>query len=357
MTPAPSIVAINYFFGPDDLNNRIFAPGRRDDKARFMRAFHAEVRRHGDDVVTLDTVDGRDPLVRRVLYFDYSWRLALHDPYLARVPRAKRALAIIEPANINPSLYYTSVLRNRFQTVFTWDLNLLRRNPDYVAIHVPAGASLLRYRDNPFGAQPFADKRLLVAVNANRWSYMPRSTYGLRIRLFRHFESRLPGQFDLYGRGWNAPAVRHQKWFGHANFGCYRGPLATGEDKLRTMSGYRFALCVENNLTQPGYTSEKMLDCFCARCVPVYYGWRGAGDCIPREAWIDLRAFPNWGALAAFLQNMDAAQHQRYLDAAEAFLRSERATALSTEHLLRVLANRLCSGRSINGATALEPMP
>ena len=26
MTPAPSIVAINYFFGPDDLNNRIFAP-------------------------------------------------------------------------------------------------------------------------------------------------------------------------------------------------------------------------------------------------------------------------------------------------------------------------------------------
>lgn len=336
------VIALNYFFQPDDLDNRIFSDERRDDKARFMQALRAAVRRRGEDMVTLDTVDLRDPGVRHVLYFDYSWRMALHDPWLRQVSRDRRALAMIEPSNVNPSLYYMGGLRGRFKLVFTYDLALLRRHPEYVAIHVPAGADMLHYRDHPLPRPSFADRQLLVAVNANRWSYMPQSTYRMRLALFRYFERAVGEGFDLYGRDWNRAVGPFQRIFGLRHLTCYRGEIQSEEEKLRIMGRYRFALCVENNATQAGYVSEKMLDCLCARCVPVYHGWRGAQDLVPRDAWIDLREFRSWKALVRFLRSMTAVQHQRYVDAGERFLRSPAAARLTTQNFLDTIANRLC---------------
>lgn len=359
----PRTIALNYFFSREDLDNRIFDPARQDPKARFMQSFRALIRERGGEVVTLDTVDCRDPAVTHALYFDTSWRYALSDPFLRTVPHEKRALIIIEPANVNPSLYYTSLLRDRFATVFTWDLDLLRRNPDYVRIHVPAGVDLLQYRENRFAAVAYADKKLLVAVNANRWSYMPQSNYRLRMRAFRYFERAFPEQFDLYGIGWNAPRIFYERWLGHPFFASYRGPIA---DKIQVISGYRFALCFENNAFQAGYVSEKITDFFCARCVPVYYGWKGAGTRIPDAAKIDLRAFRSFAELGRYLRGMSEAEHRRYVEAIDRFMRDDRLQFFTTRHMLDVVSTRLGfpagvarptdeTGRPMHGTRDLDP--
>lgn len=336
------IVAVNYYFASDELNNRIFAPGCHTGKALGMKAFRAFMNARGVEVVTLDSVDFLDPNVKHVLYFEYNWRLIRSDPFLRKIPREKRALVLLEPANINPSLYYTSLLRDRFHTVFTWDLHLLRRNPAYSRINVPVGAEPRKYRENPFADLAFADKRFLVAVSRNRWSYMPQSTYSFRRRAYRHFERAFPDGFDLYGMGWNAPCISYEKWFGYPRFPSWRGEIDdTWDAKVHKIASYKFALCFENNASEPGYISEKLTDCFCARCVPVYYGSKGTERLIPRDAWIDVRDFRTLADLGTFLGGMDETCYHRYMAAIDRFMRSDRLDFFSTDHLFGVIADRL----------------
>jgi len=340
-TPCP-IVAINYYFNSDELNNRVFAPDSLSGKASGLRAFRDFMASRGAEVVTLDTVDFLDPNVKYVLYFEYNWKLLFSDPYLKQVPREKRALVLLEPANVNPSLYYTSLLRDRFSTVFTWDLNLIRKHPSYTRVNVPVGAEPGAYRENPFRDIAFSDKRFLVAVSMNRRSFLPQATYETRKQAYRYFEGAFPGQFDLFGRGWNEPCVSFEKWLGHPRFASWRGEIQGSWDaKVRAIAGYKFALCFENNASQPGYISEKITDCFCARCVPVYYGCKEAGELIPRDAWIDLRDFRNFAELGLFLTNMDEARYNRYIAAIDRFMLSDGLDYFSTGHFYRAIADRL----------------
>ena len=336
------IIAISYYFSSDELNNRIFAPESTGGKALFVKAFRDYMRKRGVEVVTLDTVDFHDPNVKHVLYFDYNWRLVRSDPFLLKIPHEKRALVVIEPANINPSLYYTAFLRDRFHTVFTWDLDLLRKNPTYSRINVPVGVEHQNYSENPFRNILFSDKRFLVAVSMNRWSYMPQSTYSIRKRAYRYFERAYPELFDLYGIGWNAPCIFYEKWFGYPRFSSWRGVVDnTCVAKVQKIATYKFALCFENNASEPGYISEKITDCFCARCVPVYYGCKEAGDLIPRDAWVDLREFRNFAELGDYLTNMDEARYNRYILAIDRFMQSDQRDFFSNNHLFGAIADRL----------------
>lgn len=342
MNKSLPIIAISYYFGSDELNNRIFAPDNNTGKAAGMKSFRAFMNARGAEVVTLDTVDFQDPNVKHVLYWDYNWRLVRSDPFLRKIPREKRALVLLEPANINPTLYYTSLLRDRFHTVFTWDLNLLRKNPGYVKINVPVGAEPRKYRENPFQHLAFADKRFLVAVSRNRWSYMPQSTYPIRKRAYHYFERAFPKQFDLYGLGWNAPCIFYEKWFGYPRFSSWRGAIDdTCDAKVSEIAKYKFALCFENNASEPGYISEKITDCFCARCVPVYYGSKGTEQLIPRDAWIDLRDFRDFAALGTYLTNMSEVRYKKYLDAIDRFMLSNSLEFFSQMNLCRTIADRL----------------
>jgi hypothetical protein len=338
--PLP-LIAINYYFTSNELNNRIFAPESTGEKAVFLKTFRDFMTKRGAEIVTLDTVDFQDPRVKHVLYFDYHWRLVLSDPFLRHVPRDKRALLLIEPANINPTLYYTALLRDRFHTVFTWDLNLIRKNPAYARVNVPEGAEPHAYRENSFRGIAFNDKRFLVAVSTNRWSHMPQSTYPFRRRAYQYFERAFPGQFDLYGMGWNAPRIFYEKVFGHPRLLSWRGPIEnTRQAKFHTIAIYKFALCFENNASEPGYISEKIIDCFCARCVPVYYGCKEVYDLIPRDAWIDMRDFRNFDELGAFLHSIDEATYNQYIAAIDRFMQSDQFDYFSSDHFCRVIAER-----------------
>lgn len=339
---AKTIIAVNYYFNSDELDNRIFSPEFPGSKAEGMRAFRAFMNARGAEVVTLDTVDFRDPDVKHVLYFEYNWRLLRSDPFLSKIPREKRALVLLEPANVNPSLYFVPWLRDRFHTVFTWDLNLLKTHPSYTQINVPVGAEPKMYRQNLFRDFSFENKRFLVAVSRNRWSYMPQSTYPLRKKAYRYFERAFPDDFDLYGQGWNKPCICYEKWFGHPKFASWRGEIAgTWDAKVRKMAEYKFALCFENNASEPGYISEKIIDCFCARCVPVYFGSQRTDERIPRDTWIDLRDFRNFTELRLFLEGMDESIYGRYIDAINRFMMSERLDFFSTDHFYGVIAGRL----------------
>ena len=337
------ILGINYYFGENDYNDAVFFARDVGGSAGFVRMFKEWVeKRYCVEVHTLDCIDPLAPEVKAVLYFDYSWRYARHDPFLQRIPYNKRALMMIEPANVNPSLYFLSRYRRRFSTVFTWDRRLLAENPSYKPVNVPVGAEPASYRENRFGGISFDDKKLLVAVSRNRWSYMPQSTYRLRKAAYSFFDRTHSGDFDLFGPGWNAPAIFYETVFGCSRYRCYRGVLEGGwDEKVARMANYKFALCFENSVSQPGYVSEKITDCFCARCVPVYYGSEGTEELIPKECWIDYRQFDDFADLARFLSCMPRERHAKYLSAIDDFMHSPQLDFFSTEHYFTTLANGL----------------
>ena len=335
------ILGINYYFSATEHNDAVFRPERRSEPvAGFVQNFKRWMEERYDvEVHTYDCVDAVSDDVKAVLYFDYSWRYAGTDTLLERVPFEKRALMIIEPKNINPSIYYLSRYRNRFSTIFTWDRKLLSRYPHYKPVNVPVGAEPSSYRENRFGGISFDEKKLLIAVSRNRWAYMPQSTYGLRKAAYRYFETNCKDGFDLYGQGWNKPVTKLEKWFGYHKFSCYRGEISGGwDDKVSCMAHYRFALCYENNASQPGYVSEKITDCFCARCVPIYYGSPGVEDLIPQDCWIDAKRFRNFREMQDFIVNMTPERHAEHLAAIEDFMHSSALDFFSTDHYFTTLA-------------------
>lgn len=340
-----AILGVNYNLSPVDFNDAILRSGHSGNQGRvFLQLFKQWMEsRYDVEIHTYDCVDWMSPQVKAVLYFDYNWRNIVSDKILSRIPFEKRALMLIEPANINPTLYYVPWLRNRFKTVFTWDEGLLATNPQYIKVNVPVGAEPSEFKENRFGGIPFHSKKLLIAISRNKWSYMFNSTYGVRTRVYSFFDKNYSDDFDLFGSNWNRPAVFYQRFTGYPHYCCYRGEL-TGDHwrgKVARMAKYKFALCYENNASEPGYISEKITDCFCARCVPIYYGSKGVEKRIPTECWIDARQFQSNDDMAKFIVSMTPRCHARYLEAIEDFMHSPALNFFSTENYFRTLAEGL----------------
>jgi hypothetical protein len=334
---------ISFQFVPEDADNQAFAQDPTFPKYRFLRGIRTYFASLGVDVCTIDMWH-KVPF-DFALFMDVSWRSALSDPFRGHVPRSKRALALIEPPNINPAPYYLRSLRELFPIIFTWSEPLLTRYA-YTRIAPMMGVDLNDYL-NPHGPTvPFHARRFLVAINSNRWAYHPHSQYNFRKRCFTFFEKNIGDEFDLYGYGWNQPSIFYERWTGYPVFQCYRGVIQGEYDsKIPVFNRYRFSLCVENTVTDPGYVSEKLIDMFCGRCVPVYYGWEGASSRVPKECFINLRDFPTLDDLLAFLRGIDAKRYGEYLDAIHAFLRSPDAKSFRDENLYRIFFNRLYEGR------------
>jgi len=267
------------------------------------------------------------------VYRDYNWRDLFRDKRLKTIPFEKRILLLVEPSNVNPSAYVVPWLRRRFCKVVTWDRRLLATDARCRPIDVNPFAEPPDYPENRFAGIPFRDKKMLIAVAARRVNFMPWSNYARRNRAYRYFDRELPDDFDLYGNWWRD--------FDFKN--AYRGVLKTTDfaGKVEAMARYRFALCYENNARQPGYVSEKISDCICARCVPIYYGSDGIEERVPRECFVDARQFKSLAEMKDFIVSMTEAEHGRYTKAMDEFCKSDLAKRFTRKHFSDCLAKAL----------------
>ena len=141
-----------------------------------------------------------------------------------------------------------------------------------------------------------------------------------RLRAIEYFSPR--GGFRLYGHGWDQPTAGLSLAVGRAARQAYGGALAPGAlPKRAVLNGYRCAVCFENCVF-PGYVTEKIMDCFLAGCVPVYWGAPDITDFVPAETFIDFRRFGTAAELDRYLRDLTEAEAQGYLDAAGDFLAS-----------------------------------
>jgi hypothetical protein len=210
---------------------------------------------------------------------------------------------------------------------------------------------------------PWAQRRFLAMINSNkafpnardpaRWLDRPREVslkrviaglryrpiarerYGARLRAIEAM-SKLE-DFDLYGEGWQQRHSAVDPALHETALRAYRGPV---DDKLRLLAEYRFALVFENTRFG-GYISEKLFDCFFARCIPVYSGAPDIAQYVPPTAFIDARQFASYARLEHFLRGITEDDARRYVDAAHAFLASPAFEAFCAERFARDLVDAI----------------
>lgn len=100
--------------------------------------------------------------------------------------------------------------------------------------------------------------------------------------------------FHLYGHGW-PDILKH-------------GPC---EDKIETLSQYKFSLVFEN-VTWPGYVTEKIMDCFLAGTVPIYMGAPDIDTFVPKNLFIDARNY-SFRSLKEYLASMSSESWAAYI--------------------------------------------
>ncbi len=232
----------------------------------------------------------------------------------------KLVLFMFEPPCVFPR-NYDRALHASFPIIFTWDPTLVD-GKRYHRIYLPNPTTFPAVEPVPFAA-----RKLLVDISGYKFSGHPRELYTERRRLVRFFETEHPEAFDLYGEGWN-PSLRDYLWrrlrdpkMRREMYPSYRG---TVRHKWDVYPHYRFGVCYENMIDQPGYVSIKIFDCMRAQCVPVYLGAPDIDDYVDPASFVDRRQFRSDAELARYLAGMGAREHADYLEAGARYLASDR---------------------------------
>jgi hypothetical protein len=179
------------------------------------------------------------------------------------------------------------------------------------------------------------DERV-VLVSGNKMSFIKGELYSLRRKAIK--KSR---NLDLYGTQWNsnfasrfivalksfAQAVLSLKlprlsglylWF--QDYQESKGPV---DDKLKTMSAYKYALVIENSAE---YMSEKLMEALFAGCIPIYVGPDPEKYGIPKE--LVIRAQPSLRSIQEALLQAEGWNMNAFHSRLGAFLSSSEVRDL-----------------------------
>ncbi len=271
--------------------------------------------------IIMNTIDIKTNTTQNDVYTDvpYPWELKLWSRIIKN--RDKSILFIVEPPIVNP-FNFKKIFHLFFSKIYTWDDNLVD-NVKYFKYILPKTNIGLQTK-----RVPFIDKKLLILMNGNLALFLPfrllslstEELYTKRLDAINFFETFIPEDFYLYGRGWDKPQrfnIR-QRLLGYKRYKTYKGQFPQ-KDKYKILSKFKFCLCFENSATT-GYISEKIIDCFKARCVPIYLGAPNIANYINSKCFIDFRSFKDYKELIQFINQIDEKKYNTYLKEIDRFL-------------------------------------
>lgn len=247
-----------------------------------------------------------DPYPIRKLY-DEGIKAGLHD---------KMILLIWEARSVCEDNFSHKIL-NKFNHILTWDDDQLK-DPKFIRYWKPMETPRIIEKTIPFN-----HKKLLVNISFNKYSTYKHELYSERRKLSSYFEKYFPNDFDLYGLRWNRPITRLQTIFPFLvkKYSTFKGH---SQDKIDTLSRYKFNVAYENISDAKGYIADRIFNAFQAKSVPIYWGAPNIEEYIDTNTFVDRRKFKNNKNLAKFLVSMTEEDYNKYLEAADNFMRGSK---------------------------------
>ncbi len=156
-----------------------------------------------------------------------------------------------------------------------------------------------------------------------------------RIEVITAFSKK--NMLDLFGRGWDKLYRLPPQLRDLVRSNIKIEDVRPVKDKIATLANYKFTLCIEN-VSFPGYVTEKIIEAFVAGTVPVYWGAPDIERIIPAEAYVNADRFNTIDDLIDYLESIDENAWLKMLEAGRNFLTSEAGSSYSYEYV----AIRVC---------------
>lgn len=263
----------------------------------------------------------------RYIHFDLPYPLHsnLHIWRMIFIHRRKNILLCGEPPVVNP-FNYMKIFHLFFTKIYIMNDDLID-NEKYFKINWPK--SSLGWKTQ---LKEFKKKKFLILINSNKLPFFlfrilsqyGKELYSERIKAIEFFEKNIPSDFYLYGKGWNKRNKYNLKEliFGFKKYSTYKGEI---EDKWELLSNFKYCICFENMKDTNGYITEKIFDCFKAKCVPIYWGAPNIEKYIPKKCFIDFRDFGcDYEKLLNFLNSVDEIKYNQYIKNIEELLSDKK---------------------------------
>lgn len=242
--------------------------------------------------------------------------------------RKKNILICLEPPVVVP-FTYMKIFHIFFIKIYTAYDDLVD-NKKYFKIRFPKLNLGINTK-----AKKFKEKKFLVLINSNKSPFFlfkalspfGKELYSERIKSIEFFEHNIPKDFYLYGRGWNKKKKFNlsETIFGYKKYSTYKGEI---DDKIKLLSGFKYSICFENIADVSGYITEKLFDCFKAKCVPIYWGASNIEKYIPKDCFIDFRDFLDYEKLLDYLVSINESKYNKYIENIERLLADKKFIAL-----------------------------
>lgn len=296
---------------------------------RYLRDFFLK---QGIEINTVDLNVGR-PI---------AFEIYVEGQALGENDLPKYLLALENPFinSLNMDLGYCS----QFKQVFSWNPTLNSLS-NFTLLMVPNELRTLPFKQ--FNQRPIFSS--LINANKRFPKPIPDDLYEERLGVIRWYEKYFPGDFRLYGLGWEKPSPAftgvdkfyrrisrlRTQIYGYKPFSSFHGSV---EDKASVYSDSKFAFCYENTKNLKNYITEKIFDAMMAGCVPIYWGADNVCDYIPKNCFIDRRDFHDNNALHKALRSISPIEYSYYQSHIHQFLHGPGMTIFTTEHYVQSLA-------------------
>lgn len=310
------------------------------------------------------------------LALEKGWEMMTGDVFLKSRPSFERAVCLSQEVSrqtvkiltmgVEPKLLFSGESPN-----VSWKFyhNLRALSKDYVhaflfkgfADRVDGSVKFHNYRwpmpdPTPLDEIKFQDRKLLVMpssfkeryavnrVNILSWLYFP--IRSLKILYYQATDplARFPDlyrtrtdavkafahkdQFFIMGRNWDV-ACTYVKKIRKLDFA---NPPNEFDDKMKTLSSFRFTLVIENCIF-PGYVTEKIFDAMLAGTIPVYLGAPDIEDFVPKGSFVDFRKYPGFSEMWDDIASWSEKKWIEMLEAGNKFISSPEFDVFRQENV------------------------
>ena len=194
---------------------------------------------------------------------------------------------LLEPRAMSPQIYrYIELNHNKFNCILTYDKQLLN-----------LGNSFLEYVWGSSWISDVVDKEKIEnkSKNVSMIASYKRHTDGHRLRHELIKNLSLSSFIDVFGKEY-----KQFEWE------YFRG-------KVQAYNDYRFSIAMENSQAK-GYFTEKIIDCFVSKTVPIYWGDKSIGKYFNSDGII---FFNNEKELKNILSSLTTEKYNKMKDAIE----------------------------------------
>lgn len=311
-------IALNPFEGNMFLRNKIFSINHEYIIFFGLKKYLSEKN------IEINTIDLISPKIHidKYVFCDtpLPWKLKIWN--LIFPNKSKNILFCFESPIINP-FNQLGFIHNLFSKIYTWDDTIID-NKTYFKLYIPQ-----RNKKIDMKTKEFNNKKFLVIINGKKslpfllriFSLGKINLFNERLKIINFLDSHLPSKFFLYGIGWDKPDPFKitEKFFGFKQYKTYKGPIPEN-GKLEILSQFKFCICFENTCAD-GYITEKIFDCFKARCIPIYWGAPNITRYINKNCFIDFREFMDYSKLLKYLNNISEEEYRKYIQNINTFLK------------------------------------